>query len=61
MSAIFNERMTCSEAQRVLFSSVQGKSKDEVDQIKNEYARILPVIAKREREANAGFMTEYVI
>lgn len=57
MSKLFDERMTSSEARKILFSSVDGKTKEEIAQIKEEYSQIAPKIAKRELEKGKGWFT----
>ena len=57
MTALFNENMTTSEARHVLFSSVDGKSKEEIVRIKQEYSEIFPRIMDKELRNNEGYMT----
>lgn len=57
MKNLFNENMTSSEARRVLFSSVEGKTEREVEQIKREFSEIAPKIIERELRENRGYMT----
>ena len=57
MNAMFNENMTSSEARHVLFSSVDGKTKEEIDRIKLEYDAVIPRIVKNELRNNEGYMT----
>ena len=47
---IFNEQMTSNEARIALFKAVEGKTKEEIEQIKAEYLKVLPVINERERK-----------
>lgn len=47
-SNLFNENMTSKEARTVLFRSVEGKTKTEIEQIKAEYSKLLPKIIDRE-------------
>ena len=54
----FNEKMTSAEARTILFSSVDTMSRSEVEEVKREYAKIAPAIAKREMKENRGWMTE---
>ena len=56
--SIFNENMSYYEAQRTLFSSVDGKSKEEIEEIKKEYSAVLPKIFSREKNVTNGWMTE---
>ena len=44
----FNENMSSHEARQVLFSSVDGKTKEEIEKIKDEYSAVLPAIMDRE-------------
>lgn len=53
----FHENMTYSEARRVLFTAVEGKSPEEIEELKKAYAAVLPVITKRELRENDGYMT----
>lgn len=57
MTPMFNENMTSSEARTILFSSVDGKSKQEIAAIKEEYSKIIPRIIKNELKRNDGYMT----
>ena len=59
MNKLFNERMTYPEAQKVFFSSLDGKTGNEIENIKKEYAEILPAIIERELRENEGVMTSY--
>ena len=52
----FNENMTSSEARTILFS-VDGKTKEEMERIKQEYSEIAPRIIDREFRENAGCLT----
>ena len=56
--SIFNENMSYYEAQKTLFSSVDGKSKEEIEEIKKEYSAVLPKIFSRETDVKNGWMTE---
>ena len=46
--SLFNENMSSREARKVLFSSVDGKTKEEIEKIKDEYSAVLPAIMDRE-------------
>lgn len=56
--SLFNCDMSWIEAQTVLFSAVEGKTKQEIDEIKNEYRKVLPVITEKELEGGPA-MTSY--
>lgn len=57
--SIFNENMSSREARQVLFSSVDGKTKAEIEKIKDEYSAVLPVIMDRELKlADQGWMID---
>ena len=48
-SKLFREDMTYAEAQKVLFSSIrEDMSKEEISQVKAEYAAIVPFLMERE-------------
>ncbi|MBQ8174443.1 MAG: hypothetical protein IJ009_03480 [Clostridia bacterium] len=47
---IFNEQMASDEARTVFFKAVEGKTKEEIEQIKLEYFEALPKIIERELE-----------
>lgn len=47
-NSIFNENMTSDQARLALFSAVDGKTKAEIEKIKDEYSKVLPVIMERE-------------
>lgn len=55
----FNTDMTYSEAQRTLFSVVEGKSVEEINAIKHEYSEVLPVITRKELYEDDGWLTEH--
>ena len=46
--SLFTENMTREEAWDVLFSSVDGKTKEEREEIMSEYEKVLPVIVQKE-------------
>lgn len=50
---LFNEDMSSMEARTVLYSSVDGKIKEEIEEIKEAYKRILPIIIDKELKAAA--------
>lgn len=45
---IFTEQMTSEEARMTLFEKIEGKTKTEIEKIKAEYSKILPVILEKE-------------
>lgn len=47
---LFNINMSSFEARTVLFTMVEGKNIEEIEQIKNEYNRVLPIILEREHK-----------
>lgn len=47
---IFNINMSSSEARRVLFTIVEGKNQEEIERIKRQYLKILPMILEREQK-----------
>lgn len=54
---VFNKQMSSHEARQALFEAVEGKKKDEVEQIKSAYSKILPTILEREhRLASNGWV-----
>ena len=56
---IFNEHMTSSEARMVLFKAVEGKTADEIEEIKSAYSAIIPIILEKEsRLANEGWFID---
>lgn len=49
--------MTSNEARTVFFKAVEGKTKEEVEQIKVAYFKVLPIILEKEmRFAKEGWM-----
>lgn len=50
---LFNEQMTSSQARIALLSAIEGKSKDEIERIKNAYFEIRPLIIRRELDLAA--------
>ena len=56
-SSVFNENMSSNEARTAFFKAVEGKTKSEVEQLKIEYSRVLPIILEREqRLASEGWL-----
>lgn len=55
MSALFNENMTYPQARTVFFQAVKGKSKDEIERIKEEYSAIVPIITRKEMQKSDGW------
>ena len=47
---IFNINMSSSEARTVLFTIVEGKNQEEIEQIKSQYSKVLPMILEREHK-----------
>ena len=50
MSHLFNENMTYAQARMAFFQAVRGRTKVEIEIIKQEYRSIIPIITKREIE-----------
>lgn len=48
--SLFNENMSSSEARIVFLSSVDGKTKEEIAKLQEDYMAVLPAIDKRESE-----------
>ena len=48
--SLFNENMSSSEARIVFPSSVDGKTKEEIAKLQEDYMAVLPAISKRESE-----------
>lgn len=56
---IFNEQMTSNEARMAFFEAVEGKTKEEVEQIKSAYSEVLHKITEREmRLAGEGWLID---
>lgn len=56
---LFNEEMTSSEARSVFFKALEGKSEEEIEQIKIAYSEIIPKIIEKEmRLAEDGWMID---
>lgn len=51
---IFNENMSSDEARTVLFKAVENKTKEEIEELKREYNKVLPAILERENEFTKG-------
>ena len=58
--SLFNENMTSTEAWKVLFATIDGKSKEERDRIMAEYKRVLPAIIKKELDGSP-VLTSYQV
>jgi len=54
---LFNVNMSSAEARKVLFTSVNGKSMQEIEEIKKQYSSVSKIIRKRELMQNRGWMT----
>ena len=50
MSELFNENMTYPQVRNIFFQAVRGKSESEIEKIKEEYSKIVPVITRKEME-----------
>lgn len=56
LKSIFNEKMSSTEARLLLFRSVDGKTKEEIEQLKTDYFKVLPAITERElKQAHNGW------
>lgn len=56
MSKLFDEQMSSNEARYVFFSALDGKTKEEIEEIKKEYFAVSAEIMKREaRLAEEGW------
>jgi hypothetical protein len=55
----FTGEMTRIEALTTLYTVVEGKSKEEIEQIKEEYKKVIPLITHRELADNDGWLTSY--
>lgn len=56
---LFNEKMTSNEARVVFFKALEGKSKEEIEQIKSAYSEVLHKITEREmRLAGEGWLID---
>lgn len=49
---IFNDNMTYTEASRVFFEAVEGRSEGEISIIKRDFEKILPAITKKELDGS---------
>ena len=56
---LFNEKMTSTEAQRVLFEYADAHRGENMEAVKAEYQEVARAIVRREMRDNAGFMTSY--
>ena len=56
MGNLFNENMTYAQARMAFFQAIRGKTKAEVEIIKQEYMSTIPIITKREIEKHNGWM-----
>ena len=54
MDNLFNEEMTSSEAISVFFKALEGKSEEEIKQIKIAYSKIIPKIIEKEMRLAEG-------
>lgn len=57
---LFNAAMTYPEAIKIFFTAVEGKSKEEIASIKEEFNKVLPNITEKEL-GGAPAMTSYKI
>ena len=56
---IFTEEMTSNEARLALFKAVEGKSKEEIEEIKTAYFEVLSKILERElKQAHEGWFID---
>ncbi|WP_322181987.1 hypothetical protein [Neglectibacter caecimuris] len=55
MNKYFHEGMTVGELRTTLFTVVEGKTKEEIEEIKKEYSKILPIVLERQQKENIGW------
>ena len=59
MDKIFSEEMTSSQARLALFKAVEGKTKEEIEEIKAAYFEVLSKILEREfKMAHEGWFVD---
>ena len=59
MDKIFSEEMTSSQARLALFKAVEGKTKDEIEEIKAAYFEVSSKILERElKMAHEGWFVD---
>lgn len=57
--SLFNDKMTSAEARTVLFRAVEGKSKEEIEQIFNDYNKVHSIILHGELDlVSKGILTD---
>lgn len=59
MKTMFNEKMSSTQAQRVLFDYASAHRGEDLTEVKRQYSMIVHKIVKRELQENAGKMTSY--
>lgn len=59
MTDLFNEQMTFEEAQLAFFKAIDGKTKEEAEEIRKQFFAAIPKITKREiTMAEKGWIQE---
>lgn len=57
--SLFNEQMSGYEARTVLFRAVEGKTKEEIEELLADYDKVHSIIMERElRLVSKGIITE---
>ena len=59
MSELFNEQMSSNEARYVFSSSLDGKTKEEIEEIEKQYFAVSSVIMDREAKLAAEGWSEH--
>ena len=61
MKTLFNDKMTSSEAKRVLFEYADAHRGENMEEVKAQYKEVAKRIINREFKSNEGYMTSYHI
>ncbi len=58
MNKYFHEDMTVNEARTLLYTLADKKTKEEMEEIKKEYLKVIGIILEKSHKKNEGWFAE---
>ena len=58
MNKYFREDMTVNEARTILYTLVDKKTKKEMEEVWEEYSKVIPIIVERRLKESEGWFAE---
>ena len=58
MNKCFHEDMTANEARTLLYTLVDQKTKEEMEEVWEEYSKVIPIIVERRLKESEGWFAE---